>query len=245
MNFLIQKLLLEVHQLDNEYMYYVYLLQSLKNREIYVGSTNDLKRRINEHNLGKHTSTRRYLPWRLVSYEAYFSKEDARIREKKLKKHGNTMKQFKLKSKYSLFKKRDMPSTTFNEEKSSAGYVTLISVLITSAVGIAIVVSVILLGLSNSRSAFLKEQSSQARVLADACVEEALQQIRDSAPFTGTGSVSLGQGDCDYTVVSGGGQNRTITATGTVDNVVRKARVIIDGINPQLSIVSWEEVADF
>ncbi|MBI4713619.1 hypothetical protein HY771_00305 [Candidatus Uhrbacteria bacterium] len=129
--------------------------------------------------------------------------------------------------------------------KKRGGYITLLSVLVIGAVGLAITTSLLLLGLSSSRSSFAIEQSDQAKALANACVEEALQQIRDSTPFTGTGSLTLGQGTCGYTVTSQGGQNRTVTATGTVGTIVRKVKVIITNINPTISISSWQEVADF
>lgn len=69
-------------------MFYVYILQSLKNSDIYVGFTNDLKNRLKRHNLGKVRSTKPYKPWRLAYYEAYQSKADATKREKQLKMHA-------------------------------------------------------------------------------------------------------------------------------------------------------------
>ncbi len=125
------------------------------------------------------------------------------------------------------------------------GYVILITVLVIGAVGVAIAASVLWLGLGNSKSSFTLEQSNQAKALANACSEEALQQIRDSTPFTGTGSLTLGQGYCSYTVTSQGSQNRTATASGTIGTVVRKVKVTIDKINPSINVTSWQEVADF
>ena len=113
------------------------------------------------------------------------------------------------------------------------------------AVGVAIAVSVIWLGLGSSKSSFTLEQGSQTKALANACSEEALQQIRDSTPFTGTGNLTLGQGTCNYTVTSQGGQNRTATASGTVGTIVRKVKILIDAINPDINVTSWQEVADF
>ena len=132
-----------------------------------------------------------------------------------------------------------------NSRNSNTGYVALITVLVIGAVGTAIAVSVILLGLGSSRTSFALEQSNQAKALANACAEEALQQIRDSTPFTGTGSLTLGQGTCGYTVVNDGGENRTVTASGTVGTVVRKIKIIVNTINPAINLTSWQEVADF
>ena len=125
------------------------------------------------------------------------------------------------------------------------GYIALITVLITGAIGVAIATSLLLLGLGSSRTSFALEQSNQAKALANACSEEALQQIRDSTPFTGTGSLTLGQGTCGYTVVNDGGENRTVTASGTVGTVVRKIKIIVNTINPAINLTSWQEVADF
>lgn len=125
------------------------------------------------------------------------------------------------------------------------GFITLISVLIVGAVGTAIATSLILLGLGSSRTSFAIEQSNQAKALANACAEEALQQIRDSTPYTGSGNLSLGQGACTYTVTSQGAQDRTITASGTVGTIVRKVKIIINKINPNIVVVSWQELPDF
>ena len=65
-------------------MFYIYLLQS--NSRIYVGMTTDLKRRVKEHNAGQNVSTKAYLPWNLIFYEAYNNREDATRREKYFKK---------------------------------------------------------------------------------------------------------------------------------------------------------------
>lgn len=68
-------------------MYYVYILKSQKNAKLYVGYTNDLKRRIKEHNNGNSTFTSQNGPWKLIYYEAFMSKLDA-IREEKFLKSG-------------------------------------------------------------------------------------------------------------------------------------------------------------
>lgn len=121
----------------------------------------------------------------------------------------------------------------------------LITVLVIGAIGVAIAVSVIWLGLGGSKSSFALEESNQAKALANACSEEALQQIRDSTPFTGTGSLTLGQGTCSYTVTSQGGQNRTVTSSGVIGSITRKVKIILDKITPSINITSWQEVADF
>ncbi|MEK7588328.1 MAG: hypothetical protein AAB438_00740 [Patescibacteria group bacterium] len=122
------------------------------------------------------------------------------------------------------------------------GYITLISVLVISAISISVTISLLLLGLGSSRTSFAVQQSDQAKGLADACAEEGLEQIRSDVNFVGNGNLILGNGTCTYNVVNNGGQNRTIDATGTVDSVIRKVSVIINDINPLIVVVSWQEV---
>ncbi len=66
-------------------MYYVYVLRSLKYNQFYTGYTNNLKRRIGEHEKGTVHSTKYKRPLKLVYFEACLNKEDAVKREKYLK----------------------------------------------------------------------------------------------------------------------------------------------------------------
>lgn len=65
--------------------HYVYVLQSLVDGNFYTGYTNDLRRRVEEHNTGKVPSTAARRPLKLVYYEACRSQADATHREKYLK----------------------------------------------------------------------------------------------------------------------------------------------------------------
>lgn len=65
--------------------YYVYVLQSLNYDFIYVGFTEDLKRRFEEHNNQEELSTKHYAPFELIHYEAYKNEKDAKRREEYLK----------------------------------------------------------------------------------------------------------------------------------------------------------------
>ena len=133
------------------------------------------------------------------------------------------------------------PTYTKKWYNNDAGYVTLISVLVVGAVGVAIALSLILLGAGSSRTSFALQQSVQAKGLANACAEEALEQIRESTLFTGSGNLTIGQGTCSYTVTDTGGTNRTVTASGTVGTIIRKVSISITAINPLIVVTSWQE----
>ncbi|HPC34315.1 MAG TPA: GIY-YIG nuclease family protein [Candidatus Absconditabacterales bacterium] len=65
--------------------YTVYAIKSKGRNYIYVGLTNNLERRFNEHNLGKEKTTRPYSPFKLIYSEKFKTRIEARIKEKYLK----------------------------------------------------------------------------------------------------------------------------------------------------------------
>ncbi|MEK7554460.1 MAG: GIY-YIG nuclease family protein [Patescibacteria group bacterium] len=76
-------------------MYYVYVLQSLKDGKLYIGYTADLRQRFQEHQQGHSRATAYRRPWHLSYYEAYDSVDDARARERQLKRFKSAYGQLK------------------------------------------------------------------------------------------------------------------------------------------------------
>lgn len=66
-------------------MYYTYIIYSNKLNKKYIGYSENLKKRINEHNKGDCKFTAKGKPWKLIYYEAFESKKDALAEEKFLK----------------------------------------------------------------------------------------------------------------------------------------------------------------
>ncbi|MCH7398605.1 GIY-YIG nuclease family protein [Belliella sp. DSM 107340] len=68
-------------------MYFVYILYSAKTDRYYVGSTNDLEKRLRHHNLGLTPSTKSGSPsWELVYHEVLANRTTALKRELEIKK---------------------------------------------------------------------------------------------------------------------------------------------------------------
>lgn len=65
--------------------FYIYILESLKDDKRYVGYTNSLKRRIEEHKRGYNFSTKFRLPFKLIYFEGCLNEKDAKRRELYLK----------------------------------------------------------------------------------------------------------------------------------------------------------------
>lgn len=65
--------------------FYVYVLQSEKDKHFYTGYTHDVNSRLKQHNTGKVESTKNRLPLKLIYWEGCLNKKDALHREKYLK----------------------------------------------------------------------------------------------------------------------------------------------------------------
>ena len=76
-------------------MSFLYILESEKSSRYYIGVTNDVQKRLAQHNAGMSKSTRAWRPWRLVHTERYETLGEARRREAQIKswKNRNYMEQ--------------------------------------------------------------------------------------------------------------------------------------------------------
>jgi len=67
-------------------MYFVYVLQSIKDNSYYIGYTKNIKDRLNEHNFGRTGYTKLKRPWELIYKEEYKTEKEAINRERYLKR---------------------------------------------------------------------------------------------------------------------------------------------------------------
>lgn len=71
---------------QNSFMkFFVYIIRSRKNNDIYIGSTENLENRLRLHNAGKVKSTKSYKPWELLEYREFDSRNKAVEQERFLK----------------------------------------------------------------------------------------------------------------------------------------------------------------
>ena len=139
-----------------------------------------------------------------------------------------------------------MLTISYKLKANSSGFITLISVLIVGAIGVAIATSLLILGLGGSRSSFALVQSNQAKSLANACAEEALEKLRESVYYTGNATINFSIGSCQIQTIGGtGNTNRTLQTVGTVGTIQRKIKIVISSIHPVPVLTSWQELADF
>lgn len=130
--------------------------------------------------------------------------------------------------------------------KQTYGFVALINVLLLGAIGTLFVTSFLLLGVDFSRTGAALVRSTQAKALANACAEEALQKLRESVYYAGSEQLAFTTGSCTIEPIQGvGNLNRTVQVTAAVTNVKRKIKIVVAAIHPTIQITSWQEVADF
>lgn len=125
------------------------------------------------------------------------------------------------------------------------GFVTLLAVIILGAVGVLIVSSLLLISTLLAQNDLIKTSSEKSGAFAEACLENALEDIRETTAFTGNTSLTFPEGNCTCSVSDLGGERRRIETTGSSSNTVTRIRVTINKINPQIVIESREKVADF
>ena len=66
-------------------MFYIYILYSHKDRNLYVGQTNDLEKRLQRHEQGQVSATKQRLPITCIYTESFSSRQESMEREKFLK----------------------------------------------------------------------------------------------------------------------------------------------------------------
>ena len=125
-------------------------------------------------------------------------------------------------------------------------YVALFSVILVGVIGISVATSLLLLGLDFWRTSYSGQQSDQARSYADACAEVALDRIRENISYSGSDSITFSNGSCEIRPIIGAGtETPTVETRGLVGESLRKVRIVLNQVRPQIVISQWLEVAEY
>lgn len=124
---------------------------------------------------------------------------------------------------------------------NNQGFAALIGVLVFGTIAVTIASSVVFTSIRSSRSFLALQQSYEAKAIARACADSALSALHEDTGYSGSGTLSLGAGSCEYVVTDTGASSRDILATATVDYVVKRLRVEIDQLSPNINVTSWRE----
>lgn len=131
-----------------------------------------------------------------------------------------------------------LPRRSFTQ----AGFMAFASLLVVSAVTLAIAVSIVLLGVGEARSSLDFRLGSTALVAARACGEEALYRVKFDQSYAG-GSLNVGGGVCSISVIALGSQ-RSITVDAQVSaasSYSKRIRIVAERTGGGVSIKNWQE----
>ena len=120
------------------------------------------------------------------------------------------------------------------------GYIAFSSLLVISAVILAITVSVGLLGISESQMGHSVKKGEEAFFFVEGCLEEALLRISKNPSYSG-GLLNFPEGQCTIDIQKNG-EDWTVTASGSKDSYTRKVEAQIKRICNQTQLVSWLEI---
>ena len=121
----------------------------------------------------------------------------------------------------------------------SHGYIALITVIILSAVSLAVATTVSLLAIGEAQSSYALSKGEDTLGFVEGCMEDALLKVRASDAYTG-GAITRPEGTCTITV-STGGNVWTVTATTTATTYKRTIQAIVTK-STSLVITSWKEL---
>jgi hypothetical protein len=122
--------------------------------------------------------------------------------------------------------------------KNRKGFLAMSTVLIVSAIVMAIAVSVSLIGIGEGKTGLIHWQGSNALYLAEGCMEDALLKLRASAIYSG-GTITRPEGSCTVTVTGSG--TYTVTVTATNASATRSIQAIATR-SGKVAISSWKEL---
>ncbi len=139
-----------------------------------------------------------------------------------------------------------MDKNNIDPETLTAGFAALISILVVSAVALAISMSISLLAIGEARSSLDFKKSQEALKIAEGCSEEALLRLKNNSSYTGTGAVALivGNGECSISV-SPSGVDKVINVTAQVSEpstYIKRLRVTVRTLGNSINILNFSQI---
>jgi hypothetical protein len=127
--------------------------------------------------------------------------------------------------------------------KTKRGYVTMVTIIILVAVASVMITSSILISTENFQASQRTRLALEAKALAETCAEVALNTLKTNIFYTGNVTLTYSYGTCQILTITGSGNtNRTITTQSTLDGVTKKSQIVVQTINPNTVITSWQEI---
>ena len=127
-------------------------------------------------------------------------------------------------------------------KKNLGGFIALITVLIILGVVLLVGLGISQLSIGEAQMSLQKYQSSQAFYLANLCAEDALMKLKNDSNYLGNETITIGRESCQILPIEG---QWTVKVSANFQNQIKKIKIVINQINPEMIIDSWQEVPDF
>lgn len=129
-----------------------------------------------------------------------------------------------------------MTNTMTKKIKTQKGYIALVSMLVVASVALTISIAVSLRGMEDLQMSFASSQAAKSASLADSCMEEGLNRLRQNwQDYIGI-SLSIGDNSCIINV-NESGTFASLEAYGNVDIFQQKAYAEVDN---NLEVILWQ-----
>lgn len=122
------------------------------------------------------------------------------------------------------------------------GFIALITIFIILAIALIVGISFSLLSADESAMALENFQSSKSYFLANLCAEQALMKLKENTDYSGNETINIEDGSCQILPIEG---QWIVKTTGNFQNQMKKIRISISQVDPEVVIDSWQEVASF
>lgn len=137
-----------------------------------------------------------------------------------------------------------MAQFLFDHQKRKRGFAVLMIVLVLAAAGLTMASSAAFLGLGSLESAYDFQNGEEALAIADSCMEESLERIRENSLYgIGQGIIVLAvfDGSCTISIIDSGGNQRVVETQGIFKEYHRRitANVAVSGNSVVMN--SWQE----
>ena len=133
------------------------------------------------------------------------------------------------------------------QSNKPSGLIAFTSLLVISAVALAVAVSISLLGISEANASLGFKKGQEVLKLAEGCAEESLLRLRDNASWNpGGAQVPLPGPDGTCTInISGTGANRTVDIVATISGPpqhIKKLQITVKRMGNSINIITWQEI---
>ena len=128
-------------------------------------------------------------------------------------------------------------------EMKERGFVAFTSIIIISAVALAVATSITLLGVGEAKNSLDFKKGLETLKIAESCVDEALLRSRHDSLYSG-GTVDVGGGSCSIAVTPSG-SDRTFDIVADLNNIpgyTRRVRVLARRAGFSVNVIEWREV---